>query len=175
MADRSFFVTISQRPHFFVFGAGVVLHRPSTFAAFSERVSLIIPLLFSLLALVFVIFYRQKNKRTYFYFGLWLLAPCIVMLKFAVKREQSQACLNYAEREQIGRSQNGGFQYRGTFKSSATLPIRVFTDAISSSLLFPRTWKSAAICLRLRVLSDALSLCVMFDGWVDLICALFNV
>jgi hypothetical protein len=25
----------------------------------------------------------------------------IVMLKFAVKREQSQACLSYAEREQI--------------------------------------------------------------------------
>ena len=35
--------------------------------------------------------------------GGWcrLLAPCIVMLKFAVKREQSQACLGYAEREQI--------------------------------------------------------------------------
>ena len=34
---------------------------------------------------------------------------------------------------------DGGFQYRGTFKSSGTLPFRVFTDAISSSLLFPRT------------------------------------
>ena len=26
---------------------------------------------------------------------------------------------------------DGGFQYRGTFKSSASLPFRVFTDAIS--------------------------------------------
>ena len=34
---------------------------------------------------------------------------------------------------------DGGFQYRGTFKSSATLPFRVFTDAISSSHFFPRT------------------------------------
>ena len=29
-----------------------------------------------------------------------------VMLKFAVKREQSQTCLNYAEREQIEQSLN---------------------------------------------------------------------
>ena len=35
--------------------------------------------------------------------GGWcrFLAPCIVMLKFAVKREQRQARLSYAEREQI--------------------------------------------------------------------------
>ena len=70
MADRSFFVTISQRTHFFVFGAGVVLPRPSTFAAFSERVSLIVPLLFSSPAFSFR--FRQKNKRTYFL--LWPLA-----------------------------------------------------------------------------------------------------
>jgi len=36
--------------------------------------------------------------------GCWLLAHCIVMLKFAAKREQSQACLSYAEREQIEQS-----------------------------------------------------------------------
>ena len=34
---------------------------------------------------------------------------------------------------------DGGFQYRWAFKPSDTLPFRVFTDAISSSLLFPRT------------------------------------
>ena len=39
-----------------------------------------------------------------FYFGFWPLALHIVMLKFAVKREQSQACLSYAEREQIEQS-----------------------------------------------------------------------
>ena len=38
--------------------------------------------------------------------------------------------------------------------------------------LFPRVQEPAAICLRLRVLSDALSLCVIFDGWADLISAL---
>ena len=36
--------------------------------------------------------------------GYWLLALHVVMLKFAVKREQSQACLSYAEREQIEQS-----------------------------------------------------------------------
>ena len=36
--------------------------------------------------------------------GCWLLALHIVMLKFAVKREQSQACLSYAEREQVEQS-----------------------------------------------------------------------
>jgi hypothetical protein len=36
--------------------------------------------------------------------GFWLLALLYVMLKFAVKREQSQACLSYAEREQIEQS-----------------------------------------------------------------------
>ena len=36
--------------------------------------------------------------------GYWPLARCIVMLKFAAKREQSQACLSYAEREQIEQS-----------------------------------------------------------------------
>ena len=73
-----------------------------------------------------VSFFRQKNKRTYLSladtlmnlmylclvsFLLWLLAVSFwllvflyVMLKFAVKREQSQACLSYAEREQIEQS-----------------------------------------------------------------------
>ena len=41
---------------------------------------------------------------SFFYFGCWLLALHYVMLKFAVKREQSQACLGYAEREQIEQS-----------------------------------------------------------------------
>ena len=64
----------------------------------------------------FSFWFRQKNKRTYLSlantlmklmylclvsFLLWLLALLYVMLKFAVKREQSQACLGYAEREQI--------------------------------------------------------------------------
>ena len=30
----------------------------------------------------------------------------------------------------MGRLKDGDFQYRGTFKSSDTLPFRVFTDAI---------------------------------------------
>ena len=34
-------------------------------------------------------------------------------LKIAIKREQSQACLGYAEREQFGRSQNGKLNIRG--------------------------------------------------------------
>ena len=34
-------------------------------------------------------------------FSLLALRPSNVMLKFAVKRELSQACLGYAEREQI--------------------------------------------------------------------------
>ena len=87
------------------------------------------------------------------------------MLKFAVKREQSQACLglSYCHAELVSAShrepllvllrgqilkrvqddggkcwplpikrlKDGDVQYRGTFKSSATLPFRVFTDAIS--------------------------------------------
>jgi hypothetical protein len=40
------------------------------------------------------------------------------------------------------------------------------------SFIFPRVQEPAAIRLRLRVLSDALSLCVIFDGWADLICVL---
>ena len=99
MADRSFFVTISQRTHFFVFGAGVVLHRPSTFAAFSERVSLIIPLLFSLLAFSFRFLSTEEQKNIFEFglrsyeayvlvsdffftlaFGRWLLALHYVML-----------------------------------------------------------------------------------------------
>ena len=35
------------------------------------------------------------------------------ILKFAIKREQSQACLGYAEREQFGRSQNGKLNTTG--------------------------------------------------------------
>ena len=50
--------------------------------------SLVKGLVFSLLALAL---------------GFWPLA-LYVMLKFAVKREQSQACLSYAEREQIEQS-----------------------------------------------------------------------
>jgi hypothetical protein len=56
----------------FCFWAGVVLHRPSTFAAFSERVSLIVPLLFSLQALVFD--FDRRTKEHIFYFGRWPLA-----------------------------------------------------------------------------------------------------
>ncbi|MEE1146390.1 MAG: hypothetical protein UHS32_06380, partial [Bacteroidaceae bacterium] len=47
------FVSVSQRTYF-VFWQGGHLHRPSTFAAFYERVSLIIPLLFHCWLLVFV-------------------------------------------------------------------------------------------------------------------------
>ena len=114
MADSTFFVTISQRTHFFVFWGRGRLRSSSTFTAFSERVSLIIPLLFSLLALVFVLAVgywllavgRWLLAVGYWLLavGYWLLARCIVMLKFAAKREQSQACLSYAEREQIEQS-----------------------------------------------------------------------
>ena len=38
-----------------------------------------------------------------------------------------------------GRLEDGGFQYRWTFKSSDTLPFRVFTDAFLFFPLFPRT------------------------------------
>ena len=44
-------------------------------------------------------------------FLLWLLA--FSRLKIAIKREQCQACLGYAEREQFGRSQNGKLNSRG--------------------------------------------------------------
>ena len=37
-------------------------------------------------------------------FSLLALRPSNVMLKFAVKREQSKACLCYAEREQVEQS-----------------------------------------------------------------------
>ena len=42
----------------------------------------------------------------FFHFGFWPLAVgfLYVMLKFAVKQVQSQACLGYAEREQIEQS-----------------------------------------------------------------------
>ena len=49
-------------------------------------------------------------------FLLWLLAVSfwpLVVWKIAIKREQSQACLGYAEREQFGRSQNGELNSRG--------------------------------------------------------------
>ena len=46
---------------------------------------------------------------SFFYLGFWLLSVC----KIAVKREQSQACLGYAEREQFGRSQNAKLNSRG--------------------------------------------------------------
>ena len=41
----------------------------------------------------------------------------------------------------ISRLEDGGFQYRGTFKSSATLPFRVFTDAISILPFIPTDLK----------------------------------
>jgi hypothetical protein len=55
------FVSISQRTHLF-FGRGH-LHRPSTFAAFYERVSLIIPLLFSLLAFSFRFHFLTEEQK----------------------------------------------------------------------------------------------------------------
>ena len=48
--------------------------------------------------------------------GYWLLAIGYWQkkrLKIAIKREQSQACLGYAKREQFGRSQNGNLNSRG--------------------------------------------------------------
>ena len=49
---------------------------PSTFAAFSERVSLIIPLLFSSPAFSFRFFSTEEQKNIFFTLavGLWLLA-----------------------------------------------------------------------------------------------------
>ena len=106
-------------------------------------------------------------------------------LKIAIKREQSQACLGYAEREQFGRSQNGklnsrgfsnpwntswfnyrtvckdgGFQYRWTFKSSATLPYRVFTDAFSTLPLYFHGFKNPRLfALWASRLSDVFAHC----------------
>ena len=116
MADRSFFVTISQRTRFVLFLGRYRFASPQHPYNFNERVSLIIPLLFSLRALVFDFDRRTKEHLSLAYahtklmylclvsFLLRLLALLYVMLKFAVKREQSQACLSYARREQIEQS-----------------------------------------------------------------------
>ena len=46
------------------------MHRPSTFAAFSERVSLIIPLLFSSMAFSFRFLFSTEEQKNIFEFGL---------------------------------------------------------------------------------------------------------
>jgi hypothetical protein len=63
MVDRSFFVTICQRTRFVLFLGRGRFASPQHPCNFNERVSLIIPLLFSLQAFSF--WFRQKNKRTY--------------------------------------------------------------------------------------------------------------
>ena len=61
MADRSFFVTISQRTRFVLFLGRGRFASPQHPCNFNERVSLIIPLLFSLQALVFDFDRRTKE------------------------------------------------------------------------------------------------------------------
>ena len=75
------------------------------------------------------------------------------------------------------------FIHKAVWKTGISIPMdfqvlghvavpRLYRRFFLLFLLFPRVQEPAAIRLRLRVLSDALSLCVMFDGWADLICAL---
>ena len=77
-----FFVTISQRTRFVLFLCRARFASPQHPCNFNERVSLIIPLLFSLLAYSFRFFSTEEQKNIFFTLavGLWLLAPCIVML-----------------------------------------------------------------------------------------------
>ena len=66
MADRSFFVTISQRTHFFVFWGRGSFASPQHLAVFSERVSLIISLLISSLAFSFRFLSTEEQKNIFF-------------------------------------------------------------------------------------------------------------
>ena len=72
MADRSFFVTICQRTRFVLFLGRGRFVSPQHLCNFNERVSLIVPLLFSLQALVFD--FDRRTKEHIFYFGRWPLA-----------------------------------------------------------------------------------------------------
>ena len=103
--------------------------------------------------------------------------------KIAIKREQRQACLGYAEREQFGRSQNGDFQYRWAFKPSETLPFRIFTDAIFifpfvPTDLSPRLFafgfascQTPFLCVSYLTLGGFdCALCLMFSFWFAFRC-----
>ena len=139
MADRSFFVTISQRTHFFVFWGRGSFASPQHLAVFSERVSLIISLLISSLAFSFRFLSTEEQKNIFFTLAVvrWPLA--VSRLKIAIKRAQSQACLGYAEREQFGRSQNGDFNTEVLSSPRPRCRSASFRRHSSSSLLLPRT------------------------------------
>ena len=64
-----FFVTISQRTHFFVFWGRDRFASPQHPCNFNERVSLIIPLLFSLLAFSFRFLFSTVEQKNIFEFG----------------------------------------------------------------------------------------------------------
>ena len=74
--------------------------RPSV-VAMAERILITVWMISFQVSLFFIGSLVKGLVFSLFYFGSWLL---YVMLKFAVKREQSQACLSYAEREQIEQS-----------------------------------------------------------------------
>ena len=72
--------------------------RPSV-VAMAERILITVWMISFQVSLFFI---RSLVKGLVF--SLLALRPNNVMLKFAVKRERSQACLSYAEREQIEQS-----------------------------------------------------------------------
>ena len=89
----------------------------------AERILITVWMMIFQISLFFIRSLVKGLVFSLFYFGYWLLAvgssychaelvsashrePLLLLLrgqilKFAIKREQSQACLNYAEREQI--------------------------------------------------------------------------
>ena len=77
MADRSFFVTISQSTPFVLFLSRGRFASPQHRCNFNERVSLIIPLLFSLQALVFDFDRRTKEHIWVWPILLWSLCTCV--------------------------------------------------------------------------------------------------
>ena len=72
--------------------------------AIAERILITVWMISFQVSLFFIGSLVKGLVFSLFYFGYWPLALHIVMLKFAVKREQSQACLSYAEREQVEQS-----------------------------------------------------------------------
>ena len=71
------FVTICQRTHFFVFGAGVVLHRPSTFAISMKEFLWLSHSFFHCWLLVFDFDRRTKEHIWVWPILLWNLCTCV--------------------------------------------------------------------------------------------------
>ena len=71
-----------------------------------------------------LIFPDRRTKEHIFYFGLWILA----VSRLEDGKLNSRGFLNpwKAIGSTIKSSGRRGFQYRGTFKGSVTLPFRVF-------------------------------------------------